>query len=165
MKNLDPNHFELAWHGFLHGIPKISNNDEFRYLNLDEAMSVFKNMFSMAEDVGLKEKMKPIFRPPAFWLSRESFCACMENGIKILALSPYMQYNGQDIMFGKSAKVIYLDSLPPIYPLVKKNKLSIVYHASMWSKNILDDDRSKELVNFVRMNSENGSEFVFMEDF
>ena len=164
INNLDSGRFELGWHGFLHGIIGRSNNDEFRYLTVDKANEKIKMMFDVANDIGIIKKIKPIFRPPAFWLSDESFAAIKKNNIKILALSPYINYNRKDIIFNDgNDRVIYFDSLPPIYPLVKKNVLSIVYHSSKWSKNRLDENRKKELISFLKSIDE-PKKFVFMED-
>lgn len=164
LRNLDMNHFELAWHGFLHGIPGVSNNDEFRYLNLDKATNVINKMFDAAKEANLTDKFKPILRPPAFWMSEDSFIACRNSGIKILALSPYKEYNNRDVKFNKVAKVIYFDCLPPVYPLLKKDKIEIVYHASEWNKNILDNKQVGELSRFLS-SSDGGIDFVFMENF
>lgn len=163
LKNLDSNYFELAWHGFLHGIPGKSNNDEFRYLDFRGAMEVFKSMFEVAENNGLKSIFKPIFRPPAFWMSGGSLMASKKMGIKILALSPYMAYDHGNVALDQFAKIIYFDSLPPIYPLIKKDKVEIVYHASQWNKNILDKKQIEDLTSYI--SSSNKNEFVFMEDF
>jgi len=160
LRELDKKYFELGWHGYLHGIVGKSHNDEFRHLNTDDAITVLNNMFKEANAAKLMHDFKSILRPPAFYMSDGSFEACKKMGIEMLALSPYADYRNRNIEF---AKAIYFDALPPIYPLIKKDKIEIVYHASEWSKNFLNDELANDLIKFLSLESK--PEFVFMEDF
>jgi len=164
LKNLSPVSFELGWHGYYHGILNVSNNDEFRYLNYDEASIILNNMFLMAKKVDLYDLFKPVLRPSAFWMSSSSIRSCNDNEIKVLALSSNIQhkkcYNGADSNFGK---VVYYDSNPPFKSLEFKDRLEVVYHACEWDKSYLSLDMTKELEKFLNKNIDK-TEFVFIGD-
>ena len=101
LKNLSKDHFEFGWHGYYHGIKEKSNNDEFMDLDYNQAINVLKQMMDEAEKAGIRDMFRPILRPSAFRMSSDSFKACHDMGINILALSPKnhirKQYGGQDI--------------------------------------------------------------------
>ena len=42
--DLNPEHFEIGFHGHLHGIPHVSNNDEVAAVNYEEARDIFLKM-------------------------------------------------------------------------------------------------------------------------
>ena len=83
---LNPENFEIGFHGYFHGIPNKSNNDEFRHLSYGDATAIIGAMREMAEVT--KIPFKNILRPPAWRMSPDSIKACADNGIEILALSP-----------------------------------------------------------------------------
>ena len=152
--DLPENNFELAYHGLFHGIPQVSNNDEFQYLTEEEANEKFSIMFKIAESCGIKEKMKNVFRPPAWRMSPAAFRSAKNNGFDILALSPkkYAKdtYCGQDDEY---EKVVYYNSNPPFDPLALFEKTEIVYHACEWDSNYLDEKKTEELADFLNFNS------------
>jgi len=163
IKNLPPENFEIGYHGFHHGVPNVTDNDEFMSLDYDEAMEKFDAMFKVVKDAGLKEIFKPIFRPPAWRMSPATFDVCREKNIEILGL-----YDGQDeyleVYDGcdkKYDKVVYANVMPPIHPLNLYEKTEIVYHACEWDQNFLSKEKSSQLESFLELNREK-IDFCFM---
>lgn len=159
---LSDNNFELGYHGLYHGIPGNSNNDEFRHLNYDEACDKYKEMFDVCESAGLANKMKPIFRPPAWRMSPDAIRAARDFGIKILAFNDEAMY--LDIYNGEQDRkndVVYATCYPPMRPLELSNKTEIVYHACDWDKNYLSEDLCSDLIDFLKSSDE--YEFSFMK--
>ena len=163
LKNLDPDVFEIAYHGVLHGIPGVSNNDEFRDLNYSEAIDRLRHMFEIAKLAKLDKLIKPIFRPPAYRMSPEAIRAARDMGIKLLCLSPeemYKQvYQGEE---EKKDDVVYSTCGPPVYPLQLEEKTEIVYHACEWDRNYLSVEKTEELVDFLS-NDIDDIDFCFIE--
>ena len=159
---LNPENFEIGFHGYFHGIPNKSNNDEFRHLSYGDATAIIWAMREMAEVT--KIPFKNILRPPAWRMSPDSIKACADNGIEILALSPdkysdgSLDYKGEDKKF---KNVVYYNCCPPSKELKFYDKTEIVYHACEWDKNYLDQEKTNELKNFL--NNEN-IKFCFLED-
>jgi predicted deacetylase len=158
---LDDSHYEIGYHGYHHGIPGSSDNDEFRDLTEENATKLFEAMFEIVKKAGLHKKFKPIFRPPAWRMSAASFNAAESVGIKILALlkEDYAleHYKGNDLKF---KNVIYATCYPPIKKLEMSDNVEIVYHACEWDKNYLSDTRVDELIDFLQ--EANDSQFCFM---
>jgi predicted deacetylase len=161
LRKLPIENFELGYHGVLHGIPNISNNDELRDVSLIEARQIFKVMLTAVEEAGLKDLFKPILRPPAWRMPPEAFTAASECGIKIFALSPkdYATeiYAGAD----KQYDTVYYNVNPPFDPLKIFDKTEMVYHACEWDKNYLDKQKTEELIEFLK-NKE--VDFCFMKE-
>jgi predicted deacetylase len=164
LQKLPKNNFEIGYHGFFHGIPGVSNNDEFKDLNTHQAEQKFKLMFKTVKSAGLESVFKPIFRPPAWKMSPEAIKAADQAGIEILALSPKeihkKIYNHLD---EKYKKVVYYNCNPPFDELKLYNKTEIVYHACEWDRNYLGELHTEELQNFLFNDIENIS-FCFMKD-
>ena len=164
LRSLPKKHFELGWHGYSHGIPAVSNNDEFKDLNNEEAAAALSNMFEEADLADIKDHFKPIFRPSAFRMSPETFDACRGMGCEILALSddPVINaaYGGKDKTW---KKVVYYNVNPPFKPLRLFDKTEIVYHACEWDRSYLSNEFTDDLVRFLNKNRCE-FEFVFMED-
>jgi hypothetical protein len=162
--SLPDKNFELAYHGLYHGTPKVSNNDEFRYLTEEEANEKFEIMFKVAESCGLRKKMKNVFRPPAWRMSPDAFKSARNNGFDILALSPkkYAKdtYCGQEDEY---EKVVYYNSNPPFDPLILFEKTEVVYHACEWDGNYLDAEKTKDLKEFLSSNLDK-IDFKFIGD-
>lgn len=160
MKDLPDENFEIGYHGHYHGIPGKSDNDEFQYLNYDEAIQKIDTMFYEAKKAGLYDKMKKIFRPPAWRLSPDSFRALSDKGFEIFALTdvPHAMesYDGEE----KTHPCTFSNQYPPFRPLKVEDKCGIVYHACEWDKNYLSEDLRIQLDSFL-MHSE--CEFVFLE--
>jgi len=155
IRDLPSKNFEIGYHGWYHGIPGVSNNDEFKNIDFLNADLLFQKMFHIVEHVGLKEIFKPIFRPPAWKMSREAFKAAKKNGIKVLALSSKIDYEEE------YNKIVYYNCIPPFEPLKHYPKNEIVYHACEWDKNYLTEEKTKKLSGFLK--SEN-VEFCFIEN-
>ena len=163
LSNLDKNNFELGYHGYFHGIPNKSNNDEFQNLSEGETDNKIKLMNEGLKKSGLLNSFKKIFRPPAWRMSPDSIKSFKKNNFEVLALSK--QKYALDIYKNEQnnfPKVNYYNLNPPFIKLEKINEkqLNIVYHACEWDKNYLSDLFTGELITFLK-NIEN-KEFVFM---
>jgi len=163
LRLLPDKNYEIGYHGFHHGIPGKSDNDEFRDLNEDQSREAFQKMFEIVKRAGLEDKYEKIFRPPAWRMSPASFKIAEEFGIEILALlkEKYTEkyYQGHDEKFDK---VIYATCYPPIKNLEISDKIEIVYHACEWDKNYLSDSQLNDLIDFLQSNSH--VEFCFMRE-
>jgi len=164
LKSLPQRNFEVAYHGFFHGIPQQNNNDEFRNVNYSTARERFEFMFEVVKSAKLENIFKPIFRPPAWKMSADAIKAARDVGIKILALSPKPKcketYGGENENFGN---VVYYNVNPPFDPLTLCDKTEIVYHACEWDKNYLDKYKTDDLKSFLKQN-EDKIDFCFMGD-
>ena len=161
MNKLSKDNFEICYHGFFHGIPGKSDNDEFQYLNYDQAVERFKAMFHVAKLANVS--FEKIFRPPAWRMSPDAIKASKDMGIEILALSPkkYAKdiYRGEDIKFGN---VVYYNVNPPFEELNIFPKTEIVYHACEWDKNYLSVKMKDDLLNFLK--NQEDLKFCFLKD-
>tara|TARA_R100000008_G_scaffold85756_1_gene76547 strand:+ start:902 stop:1624 length:723 start_codon:yes stop_codon:yes gene_type:complete len=165
LRNLSKDNFEIGYHGFHHGIPGKTDNDEFMSLDYDQASEKFDIMFETVEKCNLKDTFKPIFRPPAWRMSPSTFTVCKERGIETLGLydgqEEYLEvYAGED---KKYDKVVYANVMPPLHPLQLFDQTEIVYHACEWDKNYLSIDMAQKLQNFLLENRE-AVEFCFIGD-
>jgi predicted deacetylase len=163
LKNLNDNNFELGYHGFFHGIPGKSNNDEFKTLTKEKAEVKINLMEKGLKKAGLYEKFKKIFRPPAWRISPDAIKAFKNKDFEILALSK--QQYALDVYKGEQKnfpKVNYYNLNPPFIPLtvLDEEQLNIVYHACEWDKNYLDMEKVEELSAFLK-NIDN-KEYIFM---
>lgn len=153
--------FEICYHGFNHGIPGVSDNDEFATLNKNEAFRKLLNMWVAAGH--LRDVFKPIFRPPAWRMSAAAMDAAREFGIKTFALSPddyaMKTYGGAE----KRHDIVYYTAAPPFKPLELVEKTEIVYHACEWDKNYLSDSHVDELIEFLKRH-EGEYKFAFIEE-
>jgi hypothetical protein len=84
-------------------------------------------------------------------MSKGSFDALVDKGIKVFALNPLMYYDIGPL--DQSVKVFNWNALPPKYPLIDGDHLNIVYHASEWSKNLLNSHLAEELKKFIELQS------------
>jgi len=163
LKNLPDSNFEIAYHGLYHGIPGISDNDEFQSITYEEARQKFDTMFEIVNLAGLREVFKPIFRPPAWRMSSSAIIAAKDMGYKILALSPddyaMKTYDGAQNNFGK---IVYYNSNPPFKDLQSIEINEIVYHACEWDNNFFSDDHAELLINFLK--KQPNLQFCFMEE-
>jgi len=160
LRNLPKENFEIGYHGLFHGIPGKSNNDEFKSVSYEQATFLFNKMSDIAISAGVKDLFKPIFRPPAWKMSLESFKAGRDFGIKIFALSPKHDYFGED---KNCEKVVYYNANPPFDPLKVFPKTEIVYHACEWDRNYLSKNYAEELKTLFKEQEEQ-IEFSFMEN-
>ena len=160
IRNLPEENYEIGYHGHYHGIPGKSDNDEFQYLNYDQAMEKIDTMFSEVKKAGLYEKMKKIFRPPAWRLSPDSFKALHDRGFKLFALTDLPHIN--EVYAGAQNKYpcTFSNQYPPFRPLEVTDKCGVVYHACEWDKNYLSMDMKAQLDSFLMYND---CEFVFLD--
>ena len=165
MRKLPKENFEIGYHGYYHGIPRKSDNDELRYLEYAEAASLYEKMFEEVEKANLQNVFKKIIRPPAWRMSPEAIKAAGDMGFEVLALSPdkypdgSLDYNGEDKKFGN---VVYYNVCPPFKKLELYEKTEIVYHACEWDRNYLGISHMEELIDFLSNCKEEFS-FHFME--
>lgn len=159
LKHLARENFELGFHGYTHGneLTK-SNNDEFASLSFKEASMLFSEMKHVFDECGLK--YSNIFRPPAYRMSQEAIRAAKARNITLglHTAEPYKKtYAGEDETYNR---VIYVDSHPPTAELVKREKLSVVYHSLAKDRNFFNKERATELELFL---IENECEFCFFD--
>lgn len=162
---LPENNFEIAYHGLYHGIPHISDNDEFQNLSYDDSIRKIKKMKQIVKNAGLENKFKKIFRPPAWRMSPGAIRAFRDNGFNILALSPkdYAIKTYENEQLNKD-DIVYYNCNPPFDPLKLYKKTEIVYHACEWDKNYLDSKKTEDLKNFINKNKKEIN-FSFLENF
>ncbi len=166
IKNLPKENFEIAYHGYHHGIPGQSDNDEFRNLNHDQALEVYDKMFQEVSTAGMQNIFRKILRPPAWRMSPDAIRAAKEFGFDILALSPdkyldgSLDYKGEDKNFGN---VVYYNVAPPFKDLQLFDKTEIVYHACEWDRNYLNKEKTDNLTKFLQNNLDE-VQFCFMEE-
>ncbi len=163
LRSLPKENFEICYHGFYHGIPGKSDNDEFQYFSEDEATKRFEVMFEIAKRANLDQVFKPIFRPPAWRMSPGAIRAARKLGIEVLALSPkdYAKatYQGED---EKLKDVVFYNCNPPLDALKLYGKTEIVYHACEWDRNYLSDEMTLDLIDFLSKCKE--KKFVFIKE-
>jgi len=157
IRDLPSKNFEIGYHGYHHGIPRVTNNDEFWKLDFNAADHLFKLMFSIVEESNLQNTFKLIFRPPAWKMSQDAIKAAKVNNIEILALSPKIDYGE------KYDKIVYYNCNPPFDPLSLHEKTGIVYHACEWDRNYLNEIQSKKLESLLKENIDD-IEFCFIEE-
>lgn len=169
IKNLPTKNFQIGFHGYYHGIPNVTDNDEFKDLKYDEAIEKIKLMKVHVKKSGLEDSFSPIFRPPAWKMSPDSFRAFHSEGISNFAIFPlrfcdigYTQaktYKNEDE--NKKYKKSYATCFPPFVPLALKSQTNIVYHACEWDKNYLSKGLADELRRFISSNN-NTIKFKFL---
>jgi predicted deacetylase len=144
LKRLPKNSFELGIHGYHHGIPYKSNNDEFATISYRDAEEKFKLIYEEINKTGLR--FKPIFRPPAWRMSGEAIECSIDQGIKVLCLSPadyaMRSYEGRET----TTDVVFMTACPPIIDIMFKPKIELVYHACEWDSNYFSRKKSDELM-------------------
>ena len=104
--------------------------------------------------------VRPIFRPPGFWLSKDSFVACKNVGIKVLALNYARRYRrcykGRHDQYNY---VVYAGKQP-----MKPTDIALVYHSHSKARDCLN---TTTLINLRTRLEKIKSQllFVFMEEF
>lgn len=164
LRKLPKENFEICYHGFYHGIPGKSDNDEFQYFKEEEAAKRFESMFEVVRMANLEEVFKPIFRPPAWRMSPGSIRAARKAGFKVLALSP-KEYAKKTYQKEEDKKddIVYYNVNPPFDELKLFEKTEIVYHACEWDRNFLSKKMTKNLIEFLSANK-SIIEFKFLEE-
>lgn len=164
IKNLNKKNFEIGFHGYYHGIPNKSNNDEFRLLSEIDTNKKIKLMNEELEKCGLNETFKKLFRPPAWRISSDAIKVFKKNNFKLcLSKNPSPITNEKFYDFDIDINDVNFSNIfPPFIPLKEfdNEDLNIVYHACEWDKNYLSDVYTNDLIDFLK-NIEN-KEFVFM---
>jgi len=164
LRLLPVENFELGLHGYHHGIPGKSNNDEFKSVTYQEALTILMTMKEEIERANVENLFKPIFRPPAWRMSPGAIKACADFGIKTLALSNIAyakeSYKGADEKF---AHVVYETCCPPAVDLKLSELTEIVYHACTWDRNFLSDQAAQNLIKFLEDRADKFN-FSFFEE-
>jgi len=163
LRKLPKDVYEIGYHGLFHGVPEVTDNDEFDKLGVLQTLTTLDAMQEIAEKAGLLGTIKPIFRPPAWRMSSEAISACKMAGLDMLCLTragyALAAYKGADKTFGK---VSYSDIAPPNDALQLMDRTGLVYHACECDKNYLGKGLTKELVEFLKENK-GQYEFTFIE--
>ena len=163
--DLPKENFEIGYHGFYHGIPGKTDNDEMRYLSYEDCIQMLNAIFEVIKRAGLEDTFSSILRPPAWRMSHSCFDACRDKGVKILALSPD-KYDDGSLDYGDKAdefkNVVYYNVCPPYKKLELFPKTEMVYHACDWDKNHLNKKNTDDLISFLKPRKEN-IKFCFME--
>ena len=108
LRGLPLESFEVGYHGHYHSIPdELNNNDEFRYLNYQEAVLKFESMFDEVRKSNLEGVFSNIFRPPAWRMSSDAITAvCKLKLFDVLSLALERQiridYKERDKSFKKT---------------------------------------------------------------
>jgi hypothetical protein len=95
----------------------------------------------VAEKAGIIHKFKPLFRPPAFKISKEAIRYCKENDIEL-------------------ADHTTINVNPPHKPLSLFDETEILYHACEWDKNYMNEKLTKSLESFLS-DKVDDIEFIF----
>jgi len=143
ISSLPSSNFEFGWHGYNHDIwnEKYRCKDrEFRQLSYEESKDVFDKMFRVAKDAGIIDLFIPVFRPPAFKLSKEARNYCHNNKIKV---ADFVNVN------------------PPFKSLKLFDKTEILYHACEWDRSYFSKERNAKLKEFLGKNLDD-IQFVFI---
>ena len=165
LRGLPKENFELCYHGFHHGIPQVSDNDEFHRLTSIEAHDVYELMRKTAELADLDFEM--VLRPPAWRISRAALNSLSRFGF-IFALSKddyVLKSHGYNVReLEEDFNVVFCNVCPPEKPLKLFDKTEVVYHACEWDRNYLGNDKNfKNLQKWLRDNKDE-IEFCFIED-
>lgn len=160
LKNLNDKNFELGYHGYYHGIPKKTNNDEFKTLTQEEAEKKINFMEQELKKAGLYEKFKKIFRPPAWRMSPGAIKAFKNKDFKLCLSQNPSPITNEKFYNTNIKNVNYANIFPPFIPLKEMSEMNIVYHACEWDKNYLSEEKTDNLIKFLK-NIKN-KEFCFM---
>ena len=156
LQKLPKKNFEIGYHGYYHGVPGHTDNDEFAALSYEDALEKFELMSSVVESSGLKDVFSPLFRPPAWRMSPGSFQASFDSGITHLAIFPKKLGTQADSYKGEDKKdkynTSYASCFPPIKDLCLEAETNIVYHACEWDKNYLSQALTDQLHQFIKNN-------------
>ena len=163
LKMLPKRNFELCYHGYYHGIPGKSDNDEFQYLNYESAKQKYSAMKDIVKNADLLNDFKPYFRPPAWRISPDAISALQDEGIELFALSPddYARKTYGKII-NEMKNIVYYNCCPPLKALELFPKTEVVYHACEWDKNYLSIEATNNLKFFLANNLD--YEFCFLKD-
>jgi len=161
LSNLDPQTFEICFHGHWHGIPGASDNNEFENLDYDSALDKATLMRREVDSAGLNDVFKDIFRPPAWRMSPDAFSALSSSGFELFAITNLRldSYQGAQ----KEYLCTFSDQFPPFAPLRIEEKCGIVYHACEWDRNYMSREYTEELKRFL-LKEEKDIEFCFLEE-
>lgn len=151
LRGLPGKNFELAYHGHYHGIPNVSNNDEFRRLSYDDAYARFEMMLEEVHTAGLTDRFKPVFRPPAMWMSGPTFDAATAVGFKKLALTRRSMYAASYAGRDREFDVVYANVWPPAEPLSSAPvdaDVEMLYHACSWDEGFFSTSAATQLLDW-----------------
>ena len=158
--DLDPNNYEIGFHGYYHGIPGRSDNDEFQDLTYEETDRKIDLMLEEVSKCGLEGSFKKIFRPPAWRMNPEAFKCLSDRGFKLFALTDLdyaiKTYQGAEKIYPSTNSAQF----PPSRPLKEDRNCGIVYHACEWDGNYLNSEKVHDLIHFLK---DREKEFVFLE--
>mgnify|MGYP003111768864 FL=1 len=161
VEDLPEENFELGWHGFFHGIPQKSDNNEFDGVDYEKATLILNNMFKEADKAGIRERFSPILRAPNWKMSAGTFEAANDLGIELFALTDIESRLETHGGMHEKYDSVYSNFSPPNRDLEITPRCGVVYHACEWLKNYLDHQKTQELVDFIQQYEED-IEFCFL---
>lgn len=162
LRKLPKENFQIGYHGWYHGIPGKSDNDEFWHLSKADAREKFLLMKTVVSLAKMSDTFSPVFRPPAWRMSPGAIDVAREEGFKVLALSQQDYAKKTYEMKDEECNdVVYMSCCPPTLPLQHHEKNELVYHACEWDKNHLSTDRVDELRAWL--NNQDNIDYVFIE--
>lgn len=163
LKNLDDNSFRICYHGHFHGIPFVSNNDEFRRCSYNEAMKSFVLSKKEFDICGLN--CYNILRPPAFHIGEEAVRAAIDFGIKHISLYEiFKQRKEYDRILNKFDNDLFsfVNCAPSAVDLKMYDRLFVMYHALINDRNFMSEKLVYDLIVFL--NNCGDVEFKFLEE-
>lgn len=160
VNKLPKENFRINFHGLYHrrtGDPKHynSNNDEFQFLNTEQAEKIVSRMINEFDIAGIE--YKKIFRPPGWRISESAARVLTKKGFIIAGNKQYYKVISKKIKDVKWVSYNW-DLTGPCNNL----KDIIAYgHTSNWTNNYMDEDRFKLIDEAL---SKEDFEYVFMEE-
>lgn len=165
MNDLNPNNYQIGLHGLkhrrsakdyvFHAKKPPSNNDEFQFLNKEEAQLIIGHMLYEFDKAGLR--YSKVFRPPGWKISVSTARELTRENILISTNEQYC-----DIL---KDKVPNIRSVSATWHLEKDIQVSgdvvAASHSSKWVFNFLDETRYNMI---CRVLEQNDYEFCFLED-
>jgi hypothetical protein len=165
LRALSKDNFEVCYHGRHHGIPGVSNNDEFRYMNSSEFAARFVEMEDDVAAADLFDVFVPVIRPPAMWMSPDAIQTARLKGIECFALSPRPHHMASygDAIATRNDDVVYANVWVPDDDLdtCVDADIELLYHACTWDPGHFDFERADELLSWLH---DNDVEFCFIRD-
>ena len=152
-----PNNYRINLHGYKHrrtdGKHPNSNNDEFQYLNLEQAGKTIQAMVHEFEATSLNYTMT--FRPPGWKISKDACKKLVEWGFDCIAGAKEWENAKGD------AKIKWISYNWDLLTPPPDGDVIAYGHTSNWTTNFMNEERYNTIMNFLK---DKHFEFVFIED-
>lgn len=157
LKALSSN-YRINLHGYKHrrtdGKHPNSNNDEFQYLNLEQADKIIRAMVHEFEATGLNYTMT--FRPPGWKISKDACKKLAELGFDCIAGAKEWESSKGD------TKIKWVNYNWDLLTEPPKDGNVVAYgHTSNWTTNFMNEERYNTIMKFLQ---DKQFEFAFIED-